>query len=184
MGVALARALESYTIDDIYRLPEGQRAELIDGRLFMMASPSRRHQEIVHFLDRTIGNYVQSKRGECKVYPAPFAVFLNADDTVYVEPDVSVICDKGKLTDEGCHGAPDWIVEVVSPTTRSMDYGRKLFKYHSAGVREYWIVDYDNNQVLVYDFAGDEMTYHSFSDKVQVRIYMDLEIDFSEIDME
>ena len=91
MGVALARALESYTIDDIYRLPEGQRAELIDGRLFMMASPSRRHQEIVHFLDRTIGNYVQSKRGECKVYPAPFAVFLNADDTVYVEPDVSVI---------------------------------------------------------------------------------------------
>ena len=180
MGVALARALESYTIDDIYRLPEGQRAELIDGRLFMMASPSRRHQEIVHFLDRTIGNYVQSKRGECKVYPAPFAVFLNADDTVYVEPDVSVICDKGKLTDEGCHGAPDWIVEVVSPTTRSMDYGRKLFKYHSAGVREYWVVDTDRRLVTVYNFERNQMVEYSFKEGIPVGIYEGFSIKITE----
>ena len=74
---------------------------------------------------------------------APFAVFLNADDKNYVEPDISVICDKSKLTDKGCNGAPDWIIEIVSSGSRRMDYYTKLFKYRTAGVREYWIVDPD-----------------------------------------
>ncbi|MDE5589145.1 MAG: Uma2 family endonuclease [Acetatifactor sp.] len=75
------------------------------------------------------------------IYLAPYAVFLNADETNYVEPDISVICDKSKLDERGCNGAPDWIIEVVSPSTERMDYGIKLFKYRSAGVREYWIVN-------------------------------------------
>ena len=66
---------------------------------------------------------------------------LNANNDIYVEPDISVICDKNKLTDEGCKGAPDWIIEIVSPSSRAMDYNKKLFKYRTAGVREYWIVD-------------------------------------------
>lgn len=84
--MALAQKITDYTTSDIYGLPEGQRAELIDGQIYMMAAPGRQHQEIVHFLDKTIGNYIDSKNGKCKVYPAPFAVFLNADNKNYVEP--------------------------------------------------------------------------------------------------
>lgn len=79
--------------------------------------------------------------GDCFVFPAPFAVFLNENDKNYVEPDISVICDKNKITEKGCNGAPDWGAEIVSPSSRQMDYYKKLFKYRTAGVREYWVVD-------------------------------------------
>ena len=141
-----------YTIDDIYALPEGQRAELIDGQIYSMAPPKRIHQRLVHQFERIIGNYIVEKHGDCEVYPAPFAVFLNEDDKTYVEPDISVICDKNKLDDRGCFGAPDWIIEIVSPSTERMDYGIKLFKYRSAKVREYWIVNPSKQVVMVYDF--------------------------------
>ena len=108
------RKQETYTIEDIYALPEGQRAELIDGQIYDMAPPNRRHQRISGKLHQAIANYIDSKNGECEVYAAPFAVFLNEDDRNYVEPDISVICDKNKLTDKGCNGAPDWIIEIVS----------------------------------------------------------------------
>lgn len=130
-----------YTIDDIYNLPEGQRAELIDGQLYLMAAPNRIHQRLVKEFTYLIEDYIRHKNGDCEVYPAPFAVFLNADHEIYLEPDISVIGDKNKLTDEGCKGAPDWIIEVVSPSSRPMDYNKKLFKYRTAGVREYWIVE-------------------------------------------
>ena len=110
-----------YTIEDIYTLPEGQRAELIDGELYMMSPPGRMHQELVSQLVKRIGNYIDSNHGECKVYPAPFAVFLNADSHTYVEPDLSIICDKSKLDDRGCNGAPDWVIEVASPSSQRMD---------------------------------------------------------------
>ena len=109
---------------------------------------------------------------------------MNADDKIYLEPDISVICDKNKLTNEGCKGAPDWIIEIVSPTSRPMDYNKKLFKYRNAGVREYWIVDYERNLITVYNFEHDEMTDHTFNDKVKAGIYEDLEIDFAEISIE
>ena len=179
-----ARQLDYYTIDDIYNLPDGQRAELIDGELYMMATPSRIHQRFVMVLSNSIFNYIQSKNGDCEVYPSPFAVFLNADDKIYLEPDISVICDKDKLTDEGCKGAPDWIIEIVSPSSRPMDYNKKLFKYRTAGVREYWIVDPERNLITVYNFEHDEMTDYAFSEKVKAGIYEDLEIDFSEISIE
>ena len=116
-----ARQPEYYTMDDINNLPEGKRAELIDGELYMMAAPGRLHQRFVKNLTYLIEDYIRRKQGDCEIYPAPFAVFLNADDRIYVEPDISVICDKEKLTEEGCKGAPDWIIEVVSPTSRPMD---------------------------------------------------------------
>ena len=96
-----------YTTDDIYKLPEGTRAELIDGHIYYMAPPSRLHQEITGTLYRKIADYIDSKKGSCKIYIAPFAVFLNENDKNYVEPDISIICDKNKLTDNGCTGAPD-----------------------------------------------------------------------------
>jgi len=181
--MAAARQLETYTIDAIYNLPDGQRAELIDGALYMMATPSRIHQDIVMELSYLIKDYIKRKNGNCKVYPAPFAVFLNANNEIYLEPDISVICDKNKLTDEGCKGAPDWIIEIVSPSSRPMDYYKKLLKYNTAGVREYWIVDPLNLRVTVYDFEQDTFGEYSFSDKVKVGIYDDLEIDFSGINI-
>ena len=109
---------EDYTIEDIYALPEGTRAELIDGQINYMAPPTRKHQDIVGALYRKIADYIDSKRGSCKIYVSPFAVFLSENDKNYVEPDISVICDPNKLNDKGCTGAPDWIVEMVSPGSR------------------------------------------------------------------
>lgn len=173
---------KTYTIDDIYALPEGQRAELIDGRMYMMAPPRRIHQELVSQFTKVIGQYIDAHGGQCKVYPAPFAVFLNADDKNYVEPDISVVCDKDKLDDRGCNGAPDWIIEIISPSDSNRDYGIKLFKYRSAGVREYWIVNPLTNTVNVYDFASETRTnQYIFSDDIPVCIYEDLSLNIAKL---
>jgi len=175
-----ARQLKYYTIDDIYNLPMGKRAELIDGELYMMAAPGRIHQKLVHFLDFTIGRYLDGRNGNCEVYPSPFAVFLDGSNEIYVEPDIAVICDKSKLTEAGCKGAPDWIIEIVSPSSRKMDYYIKLFQYRTAGVREYWIVDPMSLRVTVYNFEQASFEEFSFSDKVKAGIYEDFTIDFTE----
>jgi len=171
-----------YTIDDIYSLPDGHRAELIDGQIYDMAPPSRRHQEILSFMHAAIYNYITQNGGKCKVYPAPFAVFLNADAFTYIEPDLSVVCDSDKLDDKGCKGAPDWIIEIVSPSSKSMDYYTKLSLYRAAGVREYWIVDPLKQTILVYDMEhGDGPSFHLFTEKISVNIFNDLQMDFSNL---
>ena len=170
-----------YTTEDIYSLPDGKRAELIDGQIYYMSPPNRRHQKISGVLYATIYNYIKSNNGSCEVYSSPFAVSLNEDDTTYVEPDISVICDTSKLNDRGCVGAPDWIVEIVSPSSKQMDYFIKLFKYRTAGVREYWIVDPIKNIIMAYNFENEIVEHYSFADKVKVTIYDDFEIDFSKI---
>ena len=114
----LPKQHQDYTTEYIYSLPDGQRAELIDGQVYMMAPPSRKHQRITVELSTTINNFIKSRNGSCEVDIAPFAVFLNQDDKNYVEPDISVICDQNKLTEKGCNGAPDWIIEIVSPNSR------------------------------------------------------------------
>ncbi|HJB28490.1 MAG TPA: Uma2 family endonuclease [Candidatus Blautia faecavium] len=172
------------TIEDIYALPDGTRAELIDGQLYYMAPPSRRHQKILLSLSRKIADYLDSKGGSCEVDIAPFAVFLSADDVNYVEPDISVICDKSKLSDKGCNGAPDWIIEIVSPSSRRLDYYTKLFKYRTAGVREYWIVDPDKNRILVYNFESEDTGDYTFSDIVKAGIYNNFSIDFSQLNLD
>ena len=170
-----------YTVDDIYALPEGKRAELIDGQFFNMAPPTRMHQRIAGELCASIREYIHKNHGSCEVDLAPFAVFLNADDLTYVEPDISVICDPQKLTERGCYGAPDWIIEIVSPGSRRMDYFTKLFQYRTSGVREYWIVDPDKNRILVYNFETKDTGDYTFADSVQAGIYEDFSIDFSAI---
>lgn len=172
-----------YTIDDIYNLPEGTRAELIDGQIYYMAPPTRKHQRIAGTLYRKIADYIDEKGGSCEVDIAPFAVFLNENDKNYVEPDISVICDRNKLNDKGCVGAPDWIIEVVSQGSRKMDYFTKLFKYRTAGVREYWLVDPDKNRILVYNFESEDTGDYSFADTVQSGIYPDLVIDFGKLNI-
>ena len=166
-----------YTIEDIYALPEGRRAELIDGHIHDMAPPSPLHQELVQQLSRTIGNYIESKSGTCKVYPAPFAVFIKDDDTNYVEPDISVICDKSKISNRGCEGAPDFVIEIVSPSSRKMDYSLKNTLYSDANVREYWIVDPARERTTVYRYEQDAAPIIiPFDDFIKVEIYGDLNI--------
>ena len=165
------RKEEIYTIEDIYTLPEGERAELIDGRIYYMAPPSTIHQRILNYISTEINLYIRNNNGAYEVFPAPFAVFLDKDDKNYVEPDISVVCDKGKLDDRGCFGAPDWIIEIVSPSSRSMDYFKKLFKYRSAGVREYWVVDSERQSVTVYNFEQDDMAEYSFGEEIPVGLY-------------
>ena len=162
---------EVYTIEDIYSLPDGERAELVDGKIYYMAPSNTDHQRLVHFFDREIGNYIQRHEGECEVFPAPFAVFLDKSGKNYVEPDISVVCEKNKITERGCNGAPDWVIEIVSPGSKAMDYFTKLFKYRTAGAREYWIVDPAKQRVTVYFFYKESVEEYSFGTDIPVGIY-------------
>ncbi|MCM1214692.1 MAG: Uma2 family endonuclease [Lachnospiraceae bacterium] len=166
-----SRKEERYTIEDIYALPEGRHAELFDGQMYDMAPPGWRHQSLSGKLYQTIANYIDGKGGQCEVLAAPFAVFLNKDNINYFEPDISVICDRSKLDEKGCHGAPDWIIEIVSPSSKQKDYVKKVLKYGTTGVREYWIVDPEKKCVTVYDFEKETMEEYPFGEEVPVGIY-------------
>lgn len=185
MALALAQTM-LYTEDDYYSLPENVRAELIEGNLvYNQAAPSRIHQTILMELSGTIRDYLRRKNGPCRVYPAPFAVKLKDDRKTIVEPDISVICDPGKLTDRGCSGAPDWIIEIISPSTFRNDYVRKLNLYADAGVREYWIVDPSRESIFVYylEQTNFKVETYTFRDRIKVNIYEDLSIDFTGLDL-
>lgn len=171
-----------YTTDDIYALPDGERAELIDGQIYMMGTPSRIHQKLVGQLSRIIGNYIESNHGSCEIYPAPFAVFIKKDDKNYVEPDISVICDKNKLSDRGCEGAPDFIIEIVSPSSRRMDYYKKCALYAESGVHEYWIVDPEKQRTMIYRYEDDAAPMIvPFEQDLAVGIYNDFMINVSKL---
>ncbi|MCI9438766.1 MAG: Uma2 family endonuclease [Lachnospiraceae bacterium] len=170
----------SYTEEDYYNLPENVRAELIGGQFYYMAAPSRMHQEILSALHAAIYNYIKSNGGSCKVYPAPFAVKISKEKDTIVEPDISVICAPDKLTDRGCTGAPDWIIEIISPGNPGHDYIRKLNLYMNSGVREYWIVNPMKSTVNVYDFEHEKGTdQYVFKDTIPVCIYENLNINIA-----
>ena len=144
----------SYTFADYLTWDSGQRIELIDGEALLMAPPSTAHQLISMELARQLANFLEGKR--CKVLPAPFAVrlFEQADERpeevqTVVEPDLSVVCDSAKLDSRGCKGAPDLVVEVLSPSTQRHDRLVKLNLYQRAGVQEYWLVSPEERTVQV-----------------------------------
>ncbi len=176
--------LSIYTEDDYYSLPEQVRAELIEGQFYNMAAPSRMHQAVLGELYTAVNIYLKSKKGPCRVYPAPFAVKLSADDKTIVEPDISVICSPDKLTAKGCNGAPDWIIEIVSQGSQSRDYIYKLNLYAAAGVREYWIVNPLKENVAVYclEESNFSVDIYTFQDKIKAGIYDDLWIDMRSFD--
>lgn len=127
-------------------------------------------------------NLIKSKNGTCKVYPAPFAVQLGEWNNTIVEPDISVICNPEKLTEKGCQDAPDWIIEITSPSNSGHDYIRKFSLYEKTGVREYWIVNPMKKIVTVYFFEGDgSAQLYTFQEKIPVNIYEDFVIDFAKI---
>ena len=154
-----------YTFADCLTWGESQHIEIINGEAVMMAPPTRIHQEILMELSRQLANFLEGKK--YKVYPAPFAVRLlekdgDAPDDVdtMVEPDISVVCDHDKLDEYGCKGAPDLVVEILSPSTQRNDRLTKFNLYQRTGVREYWIVDPENKNIQVFLLDGNALHPH------------------------
>jgi Uma2 family endonuclease len=159
MALSVQQQDSHFTYADYLGWPETGRWELFDGIAYAMAAPQRIHQEIVFELGRQVGNYLQGK--PCRGYVAPFDVRLpkanEADDKVdtVVQPDLSIICERSKLDDKGCRGAPDWIIEVLSPATAFNDMSVKLDLYQKHGVKEYWIVHPADRWIMVYILQAD-----------------------------
>ena len=173
-----------HTIKDYYALPKERRAELIDGEFYAMAAPDGIHQEILLILGSIFRDYIRKNKRGCKVYVAPRDVQLDPDDDrTMVQPDILIVCDRSKITARCIMGAPDLIVEILSPSTRETDLQLKASKYASAGVREYWIVDPERTIILVYRFTESRFpACFSFTDTIPVGIWNDdLQIDFREI---
>lgn len=173
---------KGYTVADIEALPEGERAELIDGEMFRMDAPMTVHQRLLMELAFEIKLYIRNRKGKCEVLPAPYGVYIKKDRRNFVEPDISIICDRGKIDAKGCQGAPDWIIEIVSPSSEKMDYERKVELYREAGVREYWIVDAERETVTVYDFEHEkEAVRYAFTERIKAGIFDDLYLHLSEM---
>ena len=178
-----------YTYADVLDWPEDERSELIDGKVFLMSPPMRIHQKVCGEIFLQIANYLRGKR--CEAYSAPFGVrlFEKKDDKphnvdTFVEPDITVVCDPDKLDDYGCKGAPDLVIEVLSPSTRQHDRVTKFNLYQKAGVQEYWIVDPDARGVMV--MTLEEGQYHApmlytHRDIVPVGVLEDCSVDLSAV---
>lgn len=170
------------TLEQYEALPEDVRAEVFEGIVYDMASPSEIHQTISTELTTILNTYIKNQKGSCRVFHAPFDVKLGDAPLTIVQPDLMIICDKDKLDGKRCNGAPDFIIEIVSPGNPADDYIRKLYYYKNAGVREYWIVDPRRKTVTVNYFEEDMLNIqYSFDSTIKVNIYDDLYIDFSDI---
>lgn len=172
-----------WTIGEYLAFPEGTRVELIDGRFYDMAAPTTIHQTIGLEIGTILKNYVRNNNGNCVPFVAPTDVQLDCDNKTMVQPDVLVVCDRKKITKERIVGAPDFVVEIVSPSNAVIDVLIKLQKYKNAGVREYWIVFPDHKSVMVYDFAKEQnQKIYSFEDTIPVGIWDGkCEVDFKYI---
>jgi Uma2 family endonuclease len=187
----LLKAQERFTYADYLTWPENERWELIDGVPHAMSpAPSRLHQEISGML---FGSFFQNLKGKkCKLYAAPFDVRLSEgpekkDDDIetVVQPDIVVVCDHGKLDDRGCCGAPDLVIEILSPSTSKMDMQDKFFLYQRVGVKEYWVVHPSEKTVMVFhlneqgEYGRADM--YADEDKVAVPLLGDIVIDLKEV---
>lgn len=173
----------NYTVEDYHALPEEERVELIDGHFYDMASPTYLHQQISGEIYRQIANYIMEKGGECRPLIAPVDVQINCDDKTMVQPDVAILCETEKVRRWGIYGAPDFVLEVISPSTKRKDCTKKLSKYMEAGVKEYWILDPYQKLVMIY-FFEDEICplVCGLDELVPVRIFNgDLKISFEYI---
>lgn len=172
-----------YTVDDYYALPDERRVELIDGVIYDVGAPTSIHQLIVTEIWKVLREYIGEKAGDCMPLASPIDVQLDCDDKTMVQPDILVVCDREKVIKRCIYGAPDFIVEILSLSSRKKDMFTKLAKYKEAGVREYWLVDPDKKQVLVYDLEHEELPIiYGFDSKVPVMIFDgECEMDFAEI---
>lgn len=168
------------TLEDYEAYPEDQRIEVFEGVPYAMASPSIVHQRLSSRLSYLFNDYIFKMNGTCEVFTAPCDVKLSDDLLTIVQPDVMIVCDPSKLDKNRCNGAPDFVVEIVSPGNQSDDYIRKLYYYKNSGVKEYWIVDPQRQIITLYNFEKEIFNdRYTFDDKISVGIYDDLVIDFS-----
>jgi Uma2 family endonuclease len=184
MGELLKKVPGNYSYEDYLTWPEGERWELLDGIAYMSAAPSRRHQEIQVELIRQISNYLIDK--SCKVYGSPFDVRLaesneeNGNIRNVVQPDITIVCDQSKLDDRGCKGSPDLVIEIVSPSTASIDYIQKLSLYEKNEIKEYWIVHPTDEIVMIYKLNKDKKygrpEIYSKEHNVKIGIFEELTI--------
>lgn len=174
---------KKYTLDDYYALPEERRVELIDGVFYDMASPSSNHQIIIGELYLQLKLCERAHKGACRVLLSPLDVQLDQDCYTMLQPDLLVVCDAERIRKRLIFGAPDLAIEILSPSSRSRDLVLKLRKYKTAGVREYWVIDPEYRQVLVYLFEEESILHmYSFHDKIPVSISGgECVIDFEEI---
>lgn len=161
-----------YTIEDFLAIPDNIRAELIDGKLYMMSSPTTVHQCLSAGIFTQIYNYILINKGLCVPFYSPMDVQIDSDDKTMLEPDIFVVCDRDKIDKKRIKGAPDLIIEILSQNNWQHDMVVKFKKYKSSGVKEYWIVVPDQKSVMVYTFDKyDECKMYSFNDKVPVGIW-------------
>lgn len=170
-----------YTLEDYYALPDEQRVELIDGVFYDMAAPTLLHQLLCKQICWLLDDYIEQKNGKCITFISPVDVQLDCDDKTMVQPDVFVLCDLKKMKRNKVYGAPDFVVEVLSKSTKRKDMYLKLAKYINADVREYWLVEPDKRSVLVYDLQNDELPkIYGFDSKIPVSIFNgECKIDFN-----
>ena len=172
------------TVEEYLKTPDYTRIELIDGVFYDMGSPDPVHGFAITELIVQFRDYIKKKGGNCKVIPGPVDVQLDADSKTVVIPDLSILCDPSLIRYGRIVGAPDFVLEIVSPSNKENDYNRKLLKYYYSGVKEYWIVDPELEKVLVYDFVNTGLmpTIYGFRSEVPVRIYNgDCVIDFAAV---
>lgn len=182
-AVYMTKKQGEYTLDDYYALPDEQRVELIDGVIYDMSAPTSIHQLLGSEIREQLKAYIKKKKGECIPFVAPVDVQLDCDDKTMLQPDVLVVCDRKKIIKRCIYGAPDFLVEILSPSTKKKDAFIKLNKYMEAGVKEYWMVDPDKKRVVVYDFENDDYpAIYGFDAKVPVALFGgECEVDFEEI---
>lgn len=173
----------AYTLEDYYALPEEQRVELIDGVIYDMSAPTSVHQLLGTEILLVLKDYIRKQHGRCVPLASPIDVQLDCDDKTMVQPDVIVVCDREKIQNRCIFGAPDFVAEVLSESTRKKDLVLKLNKYMTAGVREYWLVDPDRKKVIVYDFEKEDYPMmYGFEARIPVGIFDgECEVDFQEI---
>jgi Uma2 family endonuclease len=192
MGIPQEDKNQVYTYADYasWDLAEGERYELIDGKPYAMSAPSVKHQQISGELVRQLGNFLKdSKNKSCQVFHAPFDVCLfglGEQERTVVQPDISIVCDNSKNKLENgkrCNGAPEFIVEILSPSTSTHDWFYKLNKYLQAGVREYWIVDTQLKKIFVHLLKVNkyDVIEYKETDTIPVTVLDSCEINLSEM---
>ncbi len=173
-----------YTLDDYYKIPDDIRVELIDGVIYELSSaPTLTHQAISGLLYAKLLAHVTAHKGQCMPFISPVDVQLDCDEKTMVQPDVLIVCDRDKLINRCVYGAPDFIIEVLSPSTLRKDMIIKLNKYMAAGVREYWMIDPKRKNIIVYDFQHNQYPMiFGFEDQVPVHMWDgECVIDFKEV---
>lgn len=172
--------IKTITLEQYEALPEDVRAEVFDGQIFYMANPSRDHQIISMELSTLLNTYIKNNKGSCRVFHAPFNVKLSDAPLTIVQPDIMIVCDKNKLNRQRCNGAPDLIIEIISPSDPADDYIRKLYYYKEYGVREYWIIDPGRRSATINYFEKNILNVpYTFNSVVKVGIFDDLYIDLA-----